>query len=467
MFTRFFQLALLAATASSALSSSISRELAGDFDWDIQPEDGFPVIAFNDTNEESEVVFKYNFTGTLTANKLLEVNLYQSDCITAADGSLAFVEAINGDELDIDLDIIQETISNSVHYKDVNLTNAVIGFCLRVDYNYIDNDNITESVNFYETNVTINVDLTANFTLTEITADRTAADNEAANADLDYPVEAYICVDDNSEVASPAALTQGSFLQVCIKIDDTVVTENVLVEDILLFVVSQPDGTATDSRPIVNAQADPLTDKVCREGGICNVKTQLPSKFFTDINPADLRVDGIAILAFGKASLMPSSAPSATVVRRLRAPIRGLITGDDVKAFMEAQRNMQEEASSAVAVAVPDSGRMLQAAAQSEFGLQVGLVGINGEVEGEGEGSSSSPAVAAVAVLVVLAGCVGLFFFFRAKKSRKEEITVENHTVSTNSFSGQQSYNGSMPQASLYSHSGQQATYRGKEPQFD
>ena len=274
-------------------------------------------------------------------------------------------------------------------------------------------------------------------------------------------------MDDNSEVASPAALTQGSFLQVCIKSDETVVTENVLVEDILLFVVSQPNGSATtDSPPIVNAQADPLTDKVCREGGICNVKTQLPSKFFTGINPADLRVDGIALLAFGKASQMPSSAPSATV-RRLRAPIRGLITGDDVKAFMEAQRNMQEEASSAVAMAVPDSGRMLQAAAQSEFGLQVGLVGINGEVKGEGEGSSSSPAVAAIAVLVVLAGCVGLFFFFRAKKSRKEEITVENHTVSTNSFSGQQSYNGSMPQASLYSHSGQQATFRGKEPQFD
>jgi len=112
---------------------------------------------------------------------------------------------------------------------------------------------------------------------------------------------------------------------------------------------------------------------------------------------------------------------------------------------MEAQRNMQEEASSAVAVAVPDSGRMLQAAVQSEFGLQVGLVGINWEVEGEG--SSSSPAVAAVAVLVVHAGCVGLLFFFRAKKSRKEEITVDNHTVSTSSFSGKQSYNGSMPQA--------------------
>jgi len=249
-------------------------------------------------------------------------------------------------------------------------------------------------------------------------------------------------VNDNSEVASPAALTQGSFLQVCIKIDDTVVTESVLVEDILLFVVSQPDGTATDSRPIVNAQSDPLTDKVCREGGICNVKTQLPSKFFTDVNPADLRVDGIAILAFGNASLMPSSAPTATVVRRLRAPIRGLITGDDVKAFMVAQRNMQDEASNAVAVAVPNSGQILQAAAQSEFGLQVGLSGLfNNNDDGNAEGSGNA-AVVAVGVLVMLAATGGLFFFFFTKRRKQEEKKVINvvhpSTVgSASTFSGQ------------------------------
>jgi hypothetical protein len=62
------------------------------------------------------------------------------------------------------------------------------------------------------TNVTITFDLTANFTLTEISADRTSADSEAANADLAYLAEAYICLDDNSEVANPTALEQGSLL---------------------------------------------------------------------------------------------------------------------------------------------------------------------------------------------------------------------------------------------------------------
>jgi hypothetical protein len=145
-----------------------------------------------------------------------------------------------------------------------------------------------------------------------------------ADAVLDYPVEAYICLDDNSEVENPALFTQGSTLQVCVKIDETVATDNVLAEDILTFVISQPDGTAADSKSITNTVSDPLTDKVCRESGICNVKTQLQSKFFTDTSPGDIRIDGVAIPVFGQASLMPSSAPTVggnNGVHSFRAPI--------------------------------------------------------------------------------------------------------------------------------------------------
>jgi hypothetical protein len=452
---RYLHLAILATTAATASSQSapessgnaMARQLAGDFDWGIQPEDGYPSIAFDDTNEGSEVIFKYNYTGTLTDTKFLEVKLYTNDCLTAADASLAFTNTTSGDELDVELDIIQETISDSVHYQDLNGTAAIIGFCLRVDYNYVDSDGVTESINFYETNVTITVDLTANFTLTEISADRTSADSEAANADLAYPVEAYICLDDNSEVTSPAALAQGSFLQVCVRIDDNVVTDNILVEDILTFVVSQPEGTATDSETITNAIANPLTDKVCRESGICNVKTQLQSKFFTDSNPSDLRVDGVAILAFGKASLMPSSAPTVTpAVRRLRAPIRGLLTGDDVKTFMAAQQQKQnnninaDQSEASVVSVVADSAvhRMLQdQAAQSEFGLEVGLQGINGVPTNDSSGGGGSAIIASVVVLLVLAGALGGGLWLRTKRtSRKEAEIVANKHHHTHGTSG-------------------------------
>jgi hypothetical protein len=145
MLARYLHLALLAATAATAFSSQstpesadnssndMARKLAGDFNWDIQPEDGYPSIAFDDANEESEIIFKYNFTGTLTDRKFLDVKLYRNDCVSASDASLAFINTTTGDELDIELDIIQETITNSVHYQDINGTAAIIGFCLRVD----------------------------------------------------------------------------------------------------------------------------------------------------------------------------------------------------------------------------------------------------------------------------------------------------------------------------------------------
>jgi hypothetical protein len=439
MIMRFLKLAILASTAAlsqSAPESDMARQL-GDFEWEITPEDGYPSIAFDDANEESEVIFKYNFTGNLSDRKYLDVRLYQNDCITASDASLAFVNSTSGDELDVELDIIQETITNSIHYQDLNGTAAIIGFCLRVDYLYVDGDGLSESINFYETNVTITVDLTANFTLTGISADRTTADQDAANADLDYPVEAYICLDDNSEVDNPAALEQGSILQVCVRIDSGVTTQNILVEDILTFVVSQPDGTATASETITGGVPDPLTDKTCRESGICNVKTQLLSKFFTDINPGDIKVAGVAILAFGKASLMPSAAPA----RRLRAPISGLLSAEDVKAFMDSQQrhnnknNGEESGVSVVSVVADSSHRMLQEP-KSEFDLDVGLVGINGpQMEDETGAEANSAVVGAVVVLFLLAAGCGIGFFFYTKKDRKEE-TKEFHHHNSNASVG-------------------------------
>jgi hypothetical protein len=467
MFMRYFHLVILATTAASALSQSapestdMARQL-GDFDWAIQPEDGFPQIAFNSSNEDSEVIFKYNFTGIITDSKFFEVNLYKNDCITDGGASLSFVNSTTSDELDIDVDIKQETISTSPYYQSINDGQAaIIGFCLRVDYNRVI-DGVTESVNFYETNVTINVDLTANFTLTEIIAERTAADNEAADAALNYPVEAYICLDDNSEVADPDPLFQGSVLQVCIKIDDTVVNDNIMVEDILTFVISQPTTETSNSVPINNAVANALTEKLCRESGICNVKTQLQSKFFTDTNPPDLRVDGVAILAFGKASLMPSSAPT-DARRRLRVPIQGLLTGDDVKAFMAAQQQRQQDSNEAaiVSVAADSSQRRLDDGGdESEFGLQVGLQGINGDSSSQDSSNSGGSAiVVAVIVLIMLAAGCGLGFFFCTKRrTRKEEIDVNKHHQHHSSATSVGTY---PSQGSAYtsSSSGQYANY--------
>jgi hypothetical protein len=147
------------------------------------------------------VVFKYDYTGILSDRKYLEVNLYQNDCISPADESLILIKAVSGDELDID---IQETVSNSVHYQGINATAAIVSFCIRVDYKFIDNDGNVDIVNFHQEQVAINVDLTTDFTLTNVNVKVDSADNEVDISQLDYPVvEAYICLDDNSGVQNP------------------------------------------------------------------------------------------------------------------------------------------------------------------------------------------------------------------------------------------------------------------------
>jgi hypothetical protein len=285
----------------------------------------------------------------------------------------------------------------------------------------------------------LNVAILASTAFSQYAPESANSNDMARQLTGDFLVEAYICLDDNSEVGSPGVLTQGSFLRVCIKIDDTDVTDNIIVEDILTFVVSQPDSTATDSDAITNAVADPLTEKVCRESGICNVKTQLLSKFFTETTPTDLRVEGVAILAFGKASLMPSSAPTAApaVARRLRAPIRGLLSGDDVKAFMAAhQKNLDDKNKdeSGVSAVAGSSQRMLQdAAAQSEFALEVSLQGINGDSGGQGSrsGGGSTIVVSAIVLTVLLAGCcLGFMGCTRRNRKVKEapKVMLDHHS---------------------------------------
>jgi hypothetical protein len=133
----------------------------GDFSWGIAPREGFPVIAFNDTNEKSEVQFMYDYTGTLTDTKNLSMSLLQNDCLMPADSSLAFAADYGTPgELSVAIDIIQKTIAKSVHYNQTNSSTATIAFCVRADYMFESN-----SMNFYETIVTINVDETAGFTL--------------------------------------------------------------------------------------------------------------------------------------------------------------------------------------------------------------------------------------------------------------------------------------------------------------
>jgi hypothetical protein len=157
----FFRLS----TTLPLLSALIVANLvySADFDWDITPRQGFPTVAFNGLTTTEEIVFQYD-APLLYEDKTYRVTVLDDDCKTIGSDAITHLEDASIDrELTVLVDVDQGTISDSPYYRHINMTNAMIGLCLRVEYLLSGT-----SVNFHETNLTIEIDLTANFKLSGI-----------------------------------------------------------------------------------------------------------------------------------------------------------------------------------------------------------------------------------------------------------------------------------------------------------
>jgi hypothetical protein len=136
---------------------------AADFDWDIKPRQGFPTVAFNGLTTTEEIVFQYD-APLLYEDKTYRVTVLDDDCITLGSDAITHLEDASIDrELTVLVDVHEGKISDSPYYRRLNMTNAMIGLCLRVEYLLSGT-----SVNFHETNLTIDIDLTADFKLSGI-----------------------------------------------------------------------------------------------------------------------------------------------------------------------------------------------------------------------------------------------------------------------------------------------------------
>lgn len=291
-----------------AMSTLMMRELA-DFDWDVDLATDYPTITFENAGSESEVRFKYGYTGVQSANKYTKYTILQGDCLTPGSAGALSVTGELTDagvkEYQFDLDVLQETVTSTPEYTDIDVSTAMINFCVRVDYYYDElGTNVTmDSINFHETNVTITIDLTANFTLTAVNIERIDADQIDENVNLDCEVKAYFCDDSNNLLTDPL-FNQGDLMTVCVEIADADAALYHL-NDVMTMNVEQDKtnnpGSPDSSAIIQNQFATGLSDKQCRNG-ICNIRHQLASKFFDERSPNDLDIAGVAICAFGPLS---------------------------------------------------------------------------------------------------------------------------------------------------------------------
>ena len=361
MFSKYFAWAasalFLASVSAQPPTPAPTLEI---FNWNINldgppPDMGeYPLLNFDD----NEVSFQYSYGGVYDAeSKFFTTSMLMEGCLeTIPEGETESLviknEAVDtaNKKLTFDIDVLQSIVTESSYYADGADFTAEIKFCVRVDYN-----TVAESVNFHETEVTLTVDLIDGFQLTGIAAELSAAmQTGPLDADVLYNVTAYHCDGFNQEIAAPV-YSFGDLMQVCIRVADELVGQDIYVDDILEFDISQNDnGSGPPANPtnaINGGVPDALTLKDCDSlgDGRCNVLHQLTSKFFTETQPGTLQVDGIALLAFG--------SPAG---RRLQA--------------VKVQGSIQK----------PGQPRDLVEGTYPEFHLEVELAG---EDDGNGDGS--------------------------------------------------------------------------------
>jgi hypothetical protein len=177
-----------------------------DFDWEIKRREGFPAMAFNNFTATEEVVFLYD-TPLLYENKTYRVVIFDKDCKTIGSSAITHSEDASVDrELCVSVDVDQATITDSRYYtSSLDVTNAEIGFCVRVDY-LLNGD----SVNYRETNLTIDVDLTAGFRLDSFKQIWVQSAQDRVNSNIEYPVLVYHCDESNDKLARIPVLAQGA-----------------------------------------------------------------------------------------------------------------------------------------------------------------------------------------------------------------------------------------------------------------
>jgi hypothetical protein len=156
------QLATMLLTLLSALFVAHLVD-AADFDWDIKPRQGYPTVSFHGLVHTEDIIFQYD-APLLYEDKTYRVTVLDDDCKTIGSDAITHLDDASVDrELTVLVNVDQGTISDSPYYRQVNMTTAAIGLCLRVEY-LLKGD----SVNFHETNLTIDIDLTSVFKLSGI-----------------------------------------------------------------------------------------------------------------------------------------------------------------------------------------------------------------------------------------------------------------------------------------------------------
>ena len=211
----------------------------------------------------------------------------------------------------VNITLDPETISRNpaLYSEDTtgNQVTAEIRFCIRFGLHTKSATSV--EVNFLETLVTLNVDLTDGFQIGSIAVE--PRDKLVRTANQAYNVEGYRCDAENKRLSSTEPINQGTVVKVCVTPDTDAQADGIKMRSIDEFTWTRPSPTEINQPAIIGRNLpalNQLTTLVCTPGSlVCSFETILFAGFYT--TPGAVLGSGVASMQFG----------STNTSRRLRS----------------------------------------------------------------------------------------------------------------------------------------------------
>ena len=206
-------------------------------------------------------------------------------------------------------------MNNTGYWKDLpgGALGGVFGMCLESAV-FLMLDGTKEKMNFVNTNLTVTVEMDANFEIKTINAERKEASEEELTLDYSDFVKAYQCEEDSvGAELTGQEYSQGDMLKICVKSTNSDIVQ---VESIKSLTLSQAGPGAGGSFPyitegvVADAEiASTACDKSITPAHVCHADMQLLGRYFSVEEPGDLTASGSVELSFATGRRLTIDVP--------------------------------------------------------------------------------------------------------------------------------------------------------------
>ena len=171
-----------------------------------------------------------------------------------------------------------------------------------------------EKMNFVNTNLTVTVEMDANFNITAINAERKDVREEELTLDYSNFVTAYQCEKDSEDVQlTGQQYSQGDVLKICVKSSDSGIVQVERIKSLTLSQAGPGAGDSysyiTDGEPTSVEIASTACDKSITPAHVCYADMQLLGRYFSVEEPGDLTATGSVELTFSTGRRLTVDVP--------------------------------------------------------------------------------------------------------------------------------------------------------------